>query len=409
MGMPQLVVTAVLVEGRTKSEVARDYGVSRRWVITLVQRYPGRGRGRAAAALTPAAAQPSAAPPTRSRTRSSRSARTSTGTATRPARPPSPPTCSAATAPHPRSRTIWRILTARGLRHPAAAQAPQEQLRPLRGRPTQRTLADRHHPLGPGRRHRRRDPQLARRPLPATAWPAPPAAVFNAPDVDAGYRQSPPDTAIPAAVLTDNGAVFTGRYRGRGRVALELTLHARGVVFTPLPALPPADLRQGRTLPPDPEEVARHPAPAPHRAPPPAPARHLPRLLQHRPAAPRPARRTPQQAYAARPKAAPAGIPLDRRPLPGPPRQDRHQRQAHPAPQQPAAPHRHRPPPRRHNRARPGPRPAHPGHHAPADDYSETSTSTRPGTTNHSPKRERCPETPVNGVPRHRSGVRGGT
>jgi transposase len=39
MGMPQLVVTAVLVEGRSKSEVAREYGVSRRWVSTLVQRY----------------------------------------------------------------------------------------------------------------------------------------------------------------------------------------------------------------------------------------------------------------------------------------------------------------------------------------------------------------------------------
>jgi transposase len=34
--MAQLVVTAVVVEGRSKSEVARDYGVSRRWVITLV-------------------------------------------------------------------------------------------------------------------------------------------------------------------------------------------------------------------------------------------------------------------------------------------------------------------------------------------------------------------------------------
>lgn len=31
MRMPQLVVTAVLVEGRTTSEVARDHGVSRRW------------------------------------------------------------------------------------------------------------------------------------------------------------------------------------------------------------------------------------------------------------------------------------------------------------------------------------------------------------------------------------------
>src|SRR3954468_2848592 len=43
MGMAQLVVTAVLVEGRTKSEVARDYGVSRRWVITLVQRFLADG------------------------------------------------------------------------------------------------------------------------------------------------------------------------------------------------------------------------------------------------------------------------------------------------------------------------------------------------------------------------------
>src|SRR4029077_15062257 len=43
MGMPQLVVMAVLVEGRSKSEVAREYGVSRRWVITLVQRYLAEG------------------------------------------------------------------------------------------------------------------------------------------------------------------------------------------------------------------------------------------------------------------------------------------------------------------------------------------------------------------------------
>ena len=43
MGMAQLVVTAVLVEGRSKSEVARAYGLSRRWVITLVQRYQAEG------------------------------------------------------------------------------------------------------------------------------------------------------------------------------------------------------------------------------------------------------------------------------------------------------------------------------------------------------------------------------
>ena len=39
MAMAQLIITAVTVEGRTPTEVARDYGVSRYWVQQLVQRY----------------------------------------------------------------------------------------------------------------------------------------------------------------------------------------------------------------------------------------------------------------------------------------------------------------------------------------------------------------------------------
>jgi transposase len=58
MGMPQLVVTAVLVEGRSKTEVARDYGVSRRWVITLVQRFLADGD----AGLQPRSRRPRSSP-----------------------------------------------------------------------------------------------------------------------------------------------------------------------------------------------------------------------------------------------------------------------------------------------------------------------------------------------------------
>src|SRR6266545_8249666 len=58
MGMPQLVVTAVLVEGHSKSEVARQYGVSRRWVITLVQRYLAEGE----AGLRPRSRRPRRSP-----------------------------------------------------------------------------------------------------------------------------------------------------------------------------------------------------------------------------------------------------------------------------------------------------------------------------------------------------------
>ena len=43
MSMARVVITAVVLEGRSKSEVARDYGVSRRWVQNLVARYLAEG------------------------------------------------------------------------------------------------------------------------------------------------------------------------------------------------------------------------------------------------------------------------------------------------------------------------------------------------------------------------------
>ena len=43
MPLPRLVITAVVVEGRTKSEVARDYGITRFWVQTLVKRFQMEG------------------------------------------------------------------------------------------------------------------------------------------------------------------------------------------------------------------------------------------------------------------------------------------------------------------------------------------------------------------------------
>jgi len=41
--MARVVITAVVLEGRSKSAVARDYGVSRRWVQTLAARYLAEG------------------------------------------------------------------------------------------------------------------------------------------------------------------------------------------------------------------------------------------------------------------------------------------------------------------------------------------------------------------------------
>ena len=43
MSLARLVITAVMVEGRSKSDVARDYGITRFWVHTLVKRYEAEG------------------------------------------------------------------------------------------------------------------------------------------------------------------------------------------------------------------------------------------------------------------------------------------------------------------------------------------------------------------------------
>ena len=43
MSLAELVITSVVVEGRTKSEVARDYKVSRYWVHQLVKRHEAEG------------------------------------------------------------------------------------------------------------------------------------------------------------------------------------------------------------------------------------------------------------------------------------------------------------------------------------------------------------------------------
>lgn len=43
MSKGQLIITAVVLEGRSKSEVARDYEVSRTWVQQLCKRYRTEG------------------------------------------------------------------------------------------------------------------------------------------------------------------------------------------------------------------------------------------------------------------------------------------------------------------------------------------------------------------------------
>lgn len=54
----RLVITAVVVEGRSQSEVAREYGVSQGWISRLVARYRREG----AAAFEPRSRRPQTSP-----------------------------------------------------------------------------------------------------------------------------------------------------------------------------------------------------------------------------------------------------------------------------------------------------------------------------------------------------------
>jgi transposase len=54
----RLVITAVLVEGRSQSQVARDYGVSQSWISRLIKRYTVEGD----AAFSPRSRRPHTSP-----------------------------------------------------------------------------------------------------------------------------------------------------------------------------------------------------------------------------------------------------------------------------------------------------------------------------------------------------------
>ena len=58
MSMARLVITAVTIEGRSKSEVAREHGISRVWVQKLIRRFEADGE----AAFEPRSRRPHSNP-----------------------------------------------------------------------------------------------------------------------------------------------------------------------------------------------------------------------------------------------------------------------------------------------------------------------------------------------------------
>ena len=185
----------------------------------------------------------------------------------------------------PAASTIWRILTRRGFVVPQPQKRPRSSWKRFQAdQPNELWQADvthwqladsteveildmldDHSRVGPGQHAR---------------------TITAGPDVVDTFTAAFARWGTPAAVLTDNGAIFTANPRRRPHRPGNHPRRTRHQIH-PLPALPPADLRQGRTLPPNLKKYLRAIPPRNHHRRAATPARRLPRLLQHRPTTPR--------------------------------------------------------------------------------------------------------------------------
>jgi len=230
MSMARVVITAVVLEGRSKSEVARDYGVSRRWVQTLVARYQVEGES----AFEPRSRRPHHNP------RRIADEVEDAILALRKQLIEAGHDAGAETiAWHLREQsgaapsvaTIWRVLSRRGFVTAQPHKRPRSSWHRFEADlPNECWQADiTHWPLADGTEAEILDiiDDHSRLLVGATA-----RAVFKAGDIVADLHIAMTRHGRPERMLTDNGAVFTGRYRGRGWVALERELVALGIKLT---------------------------------------------------------------------------------------------------------------------------------------------------------------------------------
>ena len=308
MALARLVVTAVKVEGRSKSEVARSLGVSRFWVQQLVRRYEVEGE----AGLVPRSRRPRRSPQAVSITVENEIVRlrkqlTDQGL-----------DAGAVTiAVHlerqdlavPAISTIWRILTRRGFVVPQPQKRPKSSfIRFEADQPNERWQADTTHwRLSAGTEVEILNvvDDHSRLLIAADA-----RAVTLAADVVATFADAFTRHGLPASVLTDNGAIFTARGRGDGRTALEVELGLLGIRFDHSRPYHPQTCGKVEHLHQTQKKwLTKHPTRT---------LRQLQATLDdfrdyYNNIRPHRAnnRTTPTQAYSARPKATPHGIVID--------------------------------------------------------------------------------------------------
>ena len=326
----QLVITAVVLEGRSQTDVARDYGVSKSWVSKLVTRYREHGND----AFTPRSRRPKTSPQRLpddliDRITTLRHELSHQGLDAGPS------TIAWHLATHHHTRvspaTISRHLTRLGLVEPQPRKRPRSSyIRFQAAMPNQTWQSDvTHYRLTTGTEAKILTwlDDCSRYALSVTAHHS-----VTAPVVLASFRHTTATHGTPASTLTDNGMVYTTRFAGGkgGRSALEPN-SAASTSPEERPTQPPHHLRQSRTLPADPQELAPPANPPPrhdrsstnptrrlhdHLQPPPPPPipppqRHPPRSTPPtpKPAPPATANTTPTTASAATPSTKSASSP----------------------------------------------------------------------------------------------------
>lgn len=227
MSLARLVITAVAVEGRTRSDVAREYGLSRRWVQKLVARYEAEGEG----ALEARSRRPRTSPrwvgeeledEIVARRKVLAEAGLDAGAATIHYH------LSRGDGPVPSVSTIWRVLRRRGFVVPEPHKRPKTSIvRFQADQPNERWQADVTHWVLRGGGEVEILNQLDDHSRKLVGSDA--SVTFKAGDVVASFQKAAAENGFPASLLTDNAAVFTGAYRGQGWVALERELVGLGI------------------------------------------------------------------------------------------------------------------------------------------------------------------------------------
>ena len=363
----RLVITALFVDHQTPAEVAARYGVHRAWVYKLKARYEAEGE----AALEPRSRRPKTSPAALSPEVVDLIVRLRKELADA-GLDAGPETIAWHLEHHHGHRvsrsTISRHLTAAGLVTPEPKKRPKSSyIRFEASMPNETWQSDFTHyrltrPDGrPGA-----DVEIitwlddcTRYALHVTAHPR-----ITTPIVVTTFREALARHGIPASTLTDNGMVYTVRLAGHGRQggknSFEAELSRRHIVQkNSRPGHPTTCGKAERFQQTMKKWLRAQPAQPEHDRRAPGPPRPLRRRVQPPATAPIPAPPGhPGDALRldAQGPARPDHRPRD--PRTGPTRPRRQSRLGHPAPQQPTAPHRHRPNPRRNLRhpARPGPR-----------------------------------------------------